>query len=149
MRSSTISELSAGTAKAPLMRGPEPIARSGDLPLSFAQERLWFLQQLDSGSSAYNMALGVRFVGLLDRASLARSLNEIVQRHEVLRTSFHSRQGEAVQKVWDHLELNVREIDLQGIDADQREAEAIRVAQEEANRPFDLGQAPLLRAMLV
>lgn len=130
-----------------------PRARDTDLPLSFAQERMWFGAQLEPGSSSYNIPLHVRVRGALDVAALTQSLNEIVRRHEILRTTFENRNGQPRQSVADTLLLTVPLIDLCG-DLDEqpesaREEEMQRLAEAEARRPFDLANGPLLRVVLL
>jgi len=120
-----------------------------DLPLSYAQQRLWFLDQLEPGSVAYNAPLGVRLEGALDKDALRWSINQIIRRHEVLRTGFASRDGKAVQEIVAELQLQVEEIDLSALAPAVREAEAQRLAQAEVETPFDLAHAPLLRAKLL
>ncbi|MBZ5523305.1 MAG: amino acid adenylation domain-containing protein [Acidobacteriia bacterium] len=125
------------------------VPREGDLPLSFAQQRLWFLDQLEPGSAAYNMPFGVRLSGELNREALGRSLNEMVRRHEVLRTHFAFRHGSPVQVIGSELEVKIEEIDLRALQEPEREVEALRLGQEEAAQPFDLSCGPLLRARLL
>jgi amino acid adenylation domain-containing protein/non-ribosomal peptide synthase protein (TIGR01720 family) len=120
-----------------------------NLPLSYAQQRLWFLDQLEPGNVAYNAPLGVRLEGVLDKESLRWSINEIIRRHEVLRTGFASHNGKAVQEIVPELQLQVEEIDLSELAAATREEEAQRLAQAEVETPFDLARAPLLRAKLL
>jgi amino acid adenylation domain-containing protein len=136
----------SSTNKLPELR---PIPRDGDLPLSFAQQRLWFLDQLDPANIAYNNPYAVRLSGALDHHALERSLSEIVRRHEVLRTTFTTRQGKTVQVI-NSSEPWVLELrDLQALPDEEREAEARRLAFEEAQRPFDLQHGPLLRTNLL
>src|SRR5205823_5421788 len=125
------------------------VAREGALPLSYAQQRLWFLDQLQPGSAAYNMPFGVRLEGDLNRDALRKSFDELLRRHEVLRTSFGVEDGRAVQVIAAEVALKIEEIDLRGIEAEERESESRRVAQEQAGTPFDLTQAPLLRVKLL
>jgi len=119
------------------------------IPMSFAQERLWFLSQLAPESPVYNIPAGVRLVGSLDVATLEKSLNEVVIRHEVLRTTFTKRDGGPVQIVTPSLKLKISEIDLRAFPERGREAEAIRLVNENAKKPFDLSKGPLLRAILL
>ncbi|HEX8161810.1 MAG TPA: amino acid adenylation domain-containing protein [Pyrinomonadaceae bacterium] len=127
-----------------------PVARDGDLPLSFAQERLWFLDQLEPGTPYYNIPLAVRLKGRLDAGALRRGLDEILRRHESLRTAFSpSADARPVQIVTDDLASDLRVVDLQSLPPTAREEEALRLAAEEARRPFDLTRAPLLRTTLV
>ncbi|HHH41043.1 MAG TPA: non-ribosomal peptide synthetase, partial [Chloroflexi bacterium] len=127
----------------------EPVPRDGDLPLSFAQQRLWFLDQLEPGSPFYNIPTAVRLTGPLDVAALERSLNEIVRRHEALRTTFPTVDGRPRQHIAPELTLPLPVIDLRGLPEAEREAQALRLATEEAQRPFDLAQGPLIRALLL
>ena len=115
------------------------------LPLSFAQQRLWFLDQLQPGSAAYNIPAALRVIGDFDVAAFAFAVNEIVRRHEALRTTFVLRDGVAAQVIAPALEIATPVVDLGGLDAERREAEALRLAAEEARRPFDLATGPLLR----
>jgi amino acid adenylation domain-containing protein/non-ribosomal peptide synthase protein (TIGR01720 family) len=129
----------------PLVR----VERTSNLPLSYAQQRLWFLDQLDPGSVAYNAPLGIRLQGALDKNALRWSVDEIIRRHEVLRTGFPARSGKPVQEIIPQLSLPIEEIDLSGNEPGLREEEARRLAQAEVERPFDLAQAPLLRTSLI
>ena len=132
-----------------------PVARraaGATLPLSFAQQRLWFLDQLEPGNPAYNLAAAVLLTGPLDRAAFAASLEEVVARHEALRTTFglaDDSDGEPVQRIAPPAPLPLPGIDLAGLPEEAREAEALRLAAEEAMRPFDLARGPLLRAALL
>src|SRR5688572_26820109 len=116
-------------------------------PLSFAQERLWFLDQLEPGSAAYNMPGAVWLEGDLNVVALERSLNEIVRRHEILRTTFPAESGRPVQVIAASLSLSLSFIDLSHLP--DGESEARRLAREEAEKPFDLACGPLLRTTLV
>jgi amino acid adenylation domain-containing protein len=122
--------------------------RDRPAPLSFGQQRLWFLQQLAPESPAYNIPLGVRMDGPLDARVLAAALTEVVRRHEVLRTAIVTRLGEATQEVAPPSPLPTPEADLSALPAGRREAEARRLAAEEGRRPFDLTRPPLLRVLL-
>jgi amino acid adenylation domain-containing protein len=132
----------------PVLRrsGGEPV------PLSFAQQRLWFLDQLEPGNPAYNLAAAVLLTGPLDRPAFAASLEEVVARHEALRTTFglaDDADGEPVQRIAPPAPLPLPGIDLAGLPEEAREAEALRLAAEEVMRPFDLARGPLLRAALL
>ncbi|MFO0758291.1 MAG: non-ribosomal peptide synthase/polyketide synthase [Byssovorax sp.] len=127
----------------------ERVPRDHPLRLSFAQERLWFLDQLDPGSAAYNVPFGIRLGGLLDERALARALTELCRRHEVLRTSFASADGKPVQIIHDAVEIPLPAIDLGDLPAEEREERARAEARAEAQRPFRLTEAPLLRARLL
>jgi len=118
-------------------------------PLSFAQQRLWFLHQLDPQSPAYNMPFALRLLGQLDIPALERTLNEIIRRHEVLRTSFDSLEGEPLQLIAATQPLELPLTDLSALPSQKREAETRRLALQEALRPFDFARGPMLRASLL
>ncbi len=118
-------------------------------PLSFPQQRLWFLDQLDPANTAYNIPAAVRLKGPLNLPALERSFNEIVRRHEVLRTVFPSFDGRPLQVIEPKYELPVEVIDLQGSPLESREAEATHLAIEEISHPFDLTRLPLIRVLLM
>jgi amino acid adenylation domain-containing protein len=126
-----------------------PVAREGSLPLSFAQQRLWFFSQLEPESPFYNVPRTVRLRGKLDVKALESSLNQIVARHEVLRTTFDSVGDEPVQVISPELHLAISIFDLRQLPEEEREDEAQRLAREEAQRPFDLARGPLLRPALL
>jgi amino acid adenylation domain-containing protein len=134
-----------GTTLTPIPRA----LRDRPLPMSFGQERLWFLAQLDPQSSAYNVPASRRWQGTLDTAVLQRCLDEIVRRHETLRTTLASVDGEPAQIVHPPTAIPLPVVDLQDIAEEERESAADRLAREEAQRPFDLGRGPLLRASLI
>ncbi len=122
------------------------------LPLSFAQQRLWLLDQFEPGNPAYNIPLAVRLTGPLDVAAWERAINQIVGRHAALRATFVSVEGRAVQVIapveaYSNTPLPVR--DLTASPPGEREAEAQRLIAEEGQRPFDLAHGPLLRASLL
>jgi hypothetical protein len=127
--------------------------REGDgrpgLPLSFAQQRLWFLDQLEPGNAFYNCPAAVRMSGGLDVDALERTLTEVVRRHEVLRTRFPASDGLAVQVVEEAREVRLPVVDVSELGAERCEREARRLARAEAGRPFNLSEGPLWRAMLV
>jgi amino acid adenylation domain-containing protein len=137
-----------GRARAPRLVRAE---RAGPQPLSFAQERLWFLDQLEPGSSQYNMngTAAVRLTGRLDAAAMERALNEAVARHDVLRTTFQMTGDGPVQVVSPSLALKLAVEDLSHTEREWREAEARRQALAEAQKPFDLARGPLVRARLL
>ncbi|HSS50433.1 MAG TPA: condensation domain-containing protein, partial [Thermoanaerobaculia bacterium] len=126
-----------------------PVPREGEAPLSFAQERLWFLDQLSPGSPLYNLASAFRLAGPLSVPVLERALAEIVRRHEVLRTAFPAQSGRPLQRIAPVGSLRVPVIDLGGLPAPPREMELQRRLQEEAQRAFDLARGPLLRACVL
>jgi amino acid adenylation domain-containing protein len=118
-------------------------------PLSFSQQRLFLLDQLEPGGHAYNIAVGLRLRGELDAASLERSLAHLVARHDALRTTFEEDGGEPVQVVHEEARLAFRLLDLQGREPAEREATVEATARDEAATPFDLRRGPLFRATLV
>jgi amino acid adenylation domain-containing protein len=128
---------------------PRRMTQESPMPLSFSQERLWFLDQLEPGNSAYNMSGAYRVPGRLDVPALEQSLNEIVCRHEVLRTTFKSVDGVPRQVIADQLILPLPVIDLSEGSQNTREETARRCAAEAARQPFDLSQGPLIRATLL
>ncbi|HEX2189999.1 MAG TPA: amino acid adenylation domain-containing protein, partial [Longimicrobiaceae bacterium] len=136
---------STGPAAGPIPRRPD----GGPAPLSFAQQRLWFIHRLDPGSSAYNMPFALRLRGRLDVRALRRSLREIVRRHEAVRTSLVETGGEPVQVVLPAGPIPFPVADLAGLPEGPRRAEAGRRIAEEGGRPFDLARGPLLRALLL
>jgi amino acid adenylation domain-containing protein len=127
----------------------EPVSRTSELPLSFAQQRLWFLSQLEPNSPFYNIPLAVRFEGHLDAEALERSFGELIHRHESVRMTFRTQDGRPIQVPLPASELSLAVTDLRHLPADTREAEARRLAREEAGLPFDLARGPLLRASLL
>ena len=118
------------------------------IPLSISQERLWFLDQLHRGNAAQNLACGLCFTGLIDRAALNCAVDEVVQRYEILRTEFHSMDGSPLQVVLSPVRVTVRAVDLGHVAPDAQKAELLRLAQSEAQSPFDLTRGPLLRATI-
>jgi natural product biosynthesis luciferase-like monooxygenase protein/amino acid adenylation domain-containing protein len=126
----------------------ERISRDEELPLSFAQQRLWFISQLDPNNRAYNVRGGIRLQGELNVRALEQSLNEIIRRHEVLRTRFAASDGRPYQVIAPSLTFHLPVIDLRDLPSDEREAKAKEIAIEEAERLFDLSRCPLLRLSL-
>ncbi len=118
-------------------------------PLSFAQERLWFLDQLEPGNPAYNRPLALRLTGVLDEAALRQALEIIVDRHEVLRTRFIIRDGQPAQVISPSGALSLPVIDLSQLASTERVSRARSLATEEALRPFDLARHPIWRATLL
>ena len=125
------------------------IARNQALPLSFAQQRLWFLDQLDPDNPLYNVPRALRLRGKLNLEALQRSLHEIVQRHEVLRTTFASENGQPYQLIAPSLSVGIDYIDISSTPETEREARARLLASEQGQRPFNLAQGPLFRATLL
>ena len=126
-----------------LRRGRAPRLR--EVPLSFSQQRLWFLEQLVPGSAAYNVPSAVRIQGSLDLDVWRRCCDEIVRRHEALRTTFAEVDGRPVQRVAPTGQVDFAVVDCSHLDGDAREREVQRLAREEVQRPFDLVQGLLLR----
>lgn len=126
-----------------------PVSRAENLPLSFAQRRLWFVDQMTSGSPEYNIFWAIRIKGLLNLSALKQSFNEIVQRHEVLRTNFKTLEGQPLQEIAPNLQLELPVMDWRQLSQSEWEAQLARIADVEANIPFNLGKDPLLRIILV
>jgi Condensation domain. len=123
--------------------------RGEHLPLSFAQQRLWFLGQMEGGSEAYHVPLRMRMRGALDAGALRRALDRIVARHEVLRTTFAVVEGEPVQRIQpvEQARFELREEDLR--ERSETSEELARRIEEEAGRAFDLTKGPLIRGQLL
>ena len=113
------------------------------VPLSYAQRRLWILNQLQPNLSAYNEPIAVRLKGNLQISALESSLNEIIRRQEALRTTFQVLNGEAVQVITPFQFNRVPIIDLSNLPLEEREAKVLRLANEEISQPFDLASGPL------
>lgn len=124
-------------------------SRSVVPPLSFSQLRLWVLAHSDPNSAFYNIPVALRLGGQLDRDIFRRTLNEVVRRHEVLRTTFVTVEGQPVQRITPELEVEIPVVDLSGLPEVEREAEVQRRVLEEAQKPFDLATGPLLRVGLL
>ncbi|MBW4625289.1 MAG: AMP-binding protein [Brasilonema octagenarum HA4186-MV1] len=137
-----LTQLTTKTALEPKL---EPISRNQELPVCLAQERLWFLDQLEPGNPFYNVPIAVHLTGELNLTTLEQSLNEVVRRHQALRTSFSEVQGRPIQVIAPTLKITLPVTDLPGASVES----ALRIATEFAQQPFDLSQAPLLRAKLL
>ncbi|MFL5381523.1 MAG: amino acid adenylation domain-containing protein, partial [Longimicrobiaceae bacterium] len=133
----------------PVLPPVVPAGRTRALPLSFAQERLWFIDRLEPGSAVYNLPLAWRLGGALDEAALERSLSEIVRRHESLRTVFAEADGSPVQVIAPFGAFALPVEDLSALGEAEREAALRHRAGEEMARPFDLAAGPLFRAALL
>ena len=118
-------------------------------PASFAQQRMWFIEQLMPGSVMYNISGAIRIEGPLNAAAVERSLQEVVQRHESLRTRFTTMKGEPVQVIEDHINMRLVLQDLSALPEPERSLQARKSAREEAREPFDLKRGPLIRARLL
>lgn len=130
----------------PADQGP----RDGALPLSLGQERLWFLERLQPANPAHNVFAALRFAGRLNPAALEQGLDEIVRRHEALRTIFFTTESQRPgQRIAPTLNVPLRLVDLRGTPPSEREVEAQRLAVEESRRPFELTQGPLLCTTLM
>jgi hypothetical protein len=127
----------------------EPTPRDGAPPLSYAQQRLWFLEQVEPGTPVYLIPAAVRLSGPLDAGALEAALNAVVRRHEVLRTTFAVENDLPVQVIAPALTLPVEKLDLSGLPPDEREASLRHWTAAEARQPFDLERGPLLRARLL
>jgi amino acid adenylation domain-containing protein len=125
-----------------------PRTASGPVPLSFAQQRLWFLDQLVPNSPAYNVVMAFHLSGELKAELLERSINEVIRRHEVLRTTFPSVEGQPCQAIAPSLVLTLPVVDLRNYSEPDRQEQYRKLADEEARYLFDLAQGPLLRATL-
>ncbi|MGH9933381.1 MAG: amino acid adenylation domain-containing protein, partial [Pyrinomonadaceae bacterium] len=122
---------------------------SNSFPLSFAQQRMWVVDQMSPGNTALNISLSYRFDTRVDLAALEKSFNLMVQRHEVLRTTFESRNGVPVQVIAPSLEIKIPLTDLTNLPVAERESVASRLAAEESRQPFDLSTGPLIRASIL
>ncbi len=135
---------SATTPSKPLESVINSVARTEDLPLSFAQQRMWFLYQMDRQNPAYNEALTIRLTGRLNIDILEQTINAIIQRHESLRTTFPMVEGKPIQKIAPSLKIKLLVVNLKDIPQEQIDKQII----EELQKPFDLTQSPLLRCTL-
>ncbi|HEX5725480.1 MAG TPA: condensation domain-containing protein, partial [Longimicrobiaceae bacterium] len=150
----TVAELAARVEEMRRVGGPVlppvvPVERTTALPLSFAQERLWFLDRLEPGSTTYNIPAAWRLGGALDEAALERALGEVVRRHEALRTVLAEADGSPVQVIAPFGGFALPVEDLSGLGETDREAAVRRRVREEARRAFDLSAGPLFRAALL
>jgi hypothetical protein len=119
------------------------------VPLSFAQKRLWVLDRLVPGNPFYNFPTALRLQGAIDLPVFERSINEMIRRHETLRTIFKMENQEPMQVILPELPVKINFIDLSHLPAGERENETNRLTREEAGKPFDLEQGPLLRVSLL
>jgi amino acid adenylation domain-containing protein len=126
-----------------------PVARGAEVPLSFAQERLWFIEQMEPGSALFNVPIAMRIKGRLDAAALEKSFQAIIRRHEVLRTNFVTREGRPVQVIHPDHVFQMPVVELSSLSEQEREAEVQRRADADAHKPFDLENDPLVRAQLL
>jgi amino acid adenylation domain-containing protein len=126
-----------------------PVSREGILPLSFAQQRLWFMDKLVPNNPFYNVPAAVRLTGTINFGALQQSFDEIVCRHEALRMTFAVVNGQPVQKIAAAVNVPIALLDLRNLPPAKREIEAERLITEEAQRPFNLSAGPLLRVTLL
>lgn len=125
------------------------VPRTGPLPMSFAQQRLWFLSELDPDAVGYNSCFGLRLLGDLDAGALRRALTGVVRRHEALRTTFDAIDGQPVQIPHDTLHVPFEQADVSGLAEGRRQARLDSAVARDLARPFDLRTGPLLRALLI
>ncbi len=137
-------QVSNGLAEPMISRAP-----AVQVPLSPGQEQIWFHHQLAGSVPIYNESVTIHKHGPLDRSVLGRCLNEIVQRHEIWRSAFPMIDGKPVQRVEANVRVPLPFVDLSQLPAQERDAEAVRIASEDARRPFDLNVAPAFRVRLV
>ncbi|HST62418.1 MAG TPA: amino acid adenylation domain-containing protein, partial [Longimicrobium sp.] len=126
-----------------------PMPREGDIPLSFAQQRFWFVEQLGAAANAYIMPMALRLRGPLDADAFRRALDGLVARHEALRTVFRMKDGNAVQVILPDVRVALPVHDLSALPEDAREAEALRRTDIEVATLFDLANGPVIRAQLL
>ncbi|NEO29945.1 MAG: amino acid adenylation domain-containing protein [Symploca sp. SIO3C6] len=126
-----------------------PMPRDNKIPLSFAQQRLWFLHQLSPDSQSYNMLDALRLEGSLDIVALEKSLNELVRRHEILRTTFPTVDGEAIQHIAEPTAFTLPIHDLQGLSAEEQTAQIQQMVKSLASKPLDLASETLVQFTLL
>jgi len=151
----TVAELAVNIGA--LMRGSDnfqvppllPVTRDEPLPLSFAQQRLWFIDQLEPNNYVYNVPVAIHIRGRVDINVLERSFNEITRRHEALRTVFRSLNGQPIQVILPARQVKTTVIDLRDLPEDMLETESRRVAAEKARAPFDLSRGPLFKTSII
>ncbi|RKI15222.1 non-ribosomal peptide synthetase [Corallococcus sp. AB030] len=141
-----LDEAPSSALRAPPLR---PVSREGALPLSFAQQRLWLLDQLQPGDSSYNVPTALRLSGRVDVAALRGAFEALIARHESLRTTLAASHEAPSQRVHTSVAWELPVVDLSALPQEQREEEAWRIVAEEARRPFQLATGPLLRGLLV
>ncbi len=127
----------------------ERIPREGELPLSLSQQRLWFLEQFEPGTTAFHMPEEVRLTGALDLEALRRALREVLRRHESLRTTFVAANGQPKQVIVERPRLEIPVVDLRRLAGEKRQATTDRLALWAARKTFDLGRGPLVRTVLL
>ncbi len=151
----TVAELAEAIESARLQAGGmevppvTPVERNGPVPLSFAQQRLWVLAQLEPDGASYNLPVALRLSGPFDVEALERSVNELVRRHVVVRTAVSLSDGQPVQVVAPVSAMSVPVVTLDHLEASERDAAVLRLATAEAQRPFELAYGPMLRVTLL
>lgn len=141
----TLQSQAEGIAAPPIIR----IARDGNLPVSFTQERMWFLDQLEPGLTAYNVPGAVYLDGRLDVHALEMAFGEVLRRHEILRTTYAAADGKPVQIIRQAEPFHLPVEDLQELPENERDAAALQLAKDNAQRPFNLATGPMVRCFLV
>ncbi|OCR26281.1 peptide synthase [Pseudomonas syringae] len=136
-------------AGVPTQNAIAALQRDRDLPQSLAQNRLWIVWQLEPQSAAYNIPAALRLRGELDQAALATSFQQLIQRHEALRTRFLERDGQALQRIEPASAFTLQHLDLSQLAARERDALALEAREQDAQAPFDLQNGPLLRVTLL
>ncbi|MEB3827148.1 amino acid adenylation domain-containing protein [Phormidium sp. CCY1219] len=149
--SPTVAELSESIARAnrQTLAPIQPLRRDGDLPLSFAEQRLWFLDRLQEGSVTYNEQEALHLSGSLQVEALQAALQEIVRRHESLRTNYQAVDGSPVRVISPQMDLKMTEVDLQHVPPEERLKEVQRLGDRDIRQPFDLANDPLVRVTLL
>ncbi|NEP10410.1 MAG: amino acid adenylation domain-containing protein [Symploca sp. SIO2C1] len=144
-------EILSSSVNQPSLQLPliQPIKRDRELPLSFAEQRLWFLDQLQEGSLTYNELEGVRLSGLLQVEALQKAVQEIVRRHESLRTNYQTVDGSPIRVIASERTLNLPIIDLQHLPTEEQLSQVQRLGLAEVRQPFDLVKDPLVRVTLL
>ncbi|MBW4594262.1 MAG: amino acid adenylation domain-containing protein [Brasilonema angustatum HA4187-MV1] len=137
------------TQKANKIPSIQPVSRNQPVPLSFAQQRLWLLEQLEPDSAAYNILGGLYLTGQLNVSALKQSCSEIIRRHEILRTNFITLDGQPIQIIHPAYSFSLTMIDWQNLSVSEREISIQQLATAEAKRPFDLAKEPLVRVSLI
>ncbi|MEO8338251.1 MAG: amino acid adenylation domain-containing protein [Nitrospirota bacterium] len=140
--------LSGGGLQVPLVPS-SPASRQGRMPLSFSQQRLWFLEQVHPGSSMNHISMGVRIRGPVNLEVLERSVQVILRRHEILQTRFGSERGEGFAEVSGEVVFTMGQHALQALNQVEQEVEVRQLLRAEASQPFDLGHGPLFRVALL
>ncbi|MDQ1355343.1 MAG: hypothetical protein QG657_5653, partial [Acidobacteriota bacterium] len=127
----------------------KPTERVGEIPLSFAQERLWFLQELDADNVAYFVPRVIKMRGKLDVSLIERTFTEIIRRHEILRTTFPTIDGQPVQRIEPPFQFNIPVFDWSNLEKEEQEQKVSEFLSEEDHRAFDFGKGPLLRVTII